>query len=429
MLYRRYLAALDRVFAQENLFVDDSVSNSSNPNGAPVGTYWLIQDRLGTVRNVIDNNRVIWNHAQYDAFGNRLSLDYPHTNPATPLDRSITRFGFTGQEYDEVTGLTWYSNGDGNGNWLDPRTNTWIKRDALPVRALNPNAYVYAANGPTNFVDPSGQGLVGPGFPGTPGYELPTPEQPRPVQGPPLPPSTRPQQAPLDVLPEGIRGIDEIIDHETATGVGPTEAEVDYYSTERFDDFVQWRDTMRPNQSSVYNETLRRWDEHTIGPVYTEAEQQQRHLSKLYEEGGWGMMIFGQGGSLDQFTGVMGGFACPFPGEAAAGPAAKQKGVPNPHGRHGSPPHRAKVAERADKLEAKGHEITAGGGRLPEKAVGEPGQRRFPDISTKAPSGEPYHENIGRETQEGKPIAREQRALDDIEAATGTKPGFTPFKP
>ncbi|MBX9788861.1 MAG: AHH domain-containing protein [Pirellulales bacterium] len=157
VLYRRYLAALDRVFAQENLFVDDSVSNSSNPNGAPVGTYWLIQDRLGTVRNVIDNNRVIWNHAQYDAFGNRVSLDYPHTNPATPLDRSLTRFGFTGQEYDEVTGLTWYSNGDGNGNWYDPKTNTWIKRDALPVRSLNPNAYVYAANSPTNFVDPNGQ--------------------------------------------------------------------------------------------------------------------------------------------------------------------------------------------------------------------------------------------------------------------------------
>ncbi|MBX9790671.1 MAG: RHS repeat-associated core domain-containing protein [Pirellulales bacterium] len=157
MLYRRYLAALDRVFAQENLFVDDSVSNTWNPNGAPVGTYWLIQDRLGTVRNVIDNNRVIWNHAQFDAFGNRVSLDYPHTNPATPLDRSLTRIGFTGQEYDEVTGLTWYSNGDGNGNWYDPRTNTWIKRDALPVRSLNPNAYVYAANGPTNFIDPSGQ--------------------------------------------------------------------------------------------------------------------------------------------------------------------------------------------------------------------------------------------------------------------------------
>ncbi|MBX9791309.1 MAG: hypothetical protein K2Y37_20510 [Pirellulales bacterium] len=130
----------------------------------------MIQDRLGTVRNVIDNNRVIWNHAQFDAFGNRVSLDYPHTNPATPLERSLTRFGFTGQEYDETTGLTWYSNGEGNGNWYDPKTNTWIKRDSLPVRALNPNAYVYAANGPTNFVDPNGQEI----------YDVPTGTRPNP---------------------------------------------------------------------------------------------------------------------------------------------------------------------------------------------------------------------------------------------------------
>ena len=155
-LRRRYLTAIDHVFAQENLFVDSSVSNSSNPSGAPAGTYWLIQDRLGTVRTVIGNDQVVWNHAQYDAFGNRVGLRYPHGTPYA-LDSSLTRYGFTGQEYDELTDLTWYSNGDGRGNWYDPKTNTWITRDALPVRGRNPNAYEYAANSPTNFTDPNGQ--------------------------------------------------------------------------------------------------------------------------------------------------------------------------------------------------------------------------------------------------------------------------------
>lgn len=103
-------------------------------------------------------------------------------------------------------------------------------------------------------------------------------------------------------------------------------------------------------------------------------------------------------------------------------------GPPNPNGRNGGQAHQDKIQERADQLEAEGHEITAGGRRLPEKAVTTPeGKVRYPDISTISPSGESYHENVGRSKNNGDPIAREQRALGDIGRATGTKPGFTPY--
>ncbi len=96
-------------------------------------------------------------------------------------------------------------------------------------------------------------------------------------------------------------------------------------------------------------------------------------------------------------------------------------------GRLGGPAHRGRVAERAQELEKQGHDITAGGGG-PERAVRTPeGKKRFPDISTVDQNKKPYHENVGKANKDGKPISREQKALEDIERATGTKPGFTPL--
>ncbi len=111
------------------------------------------------------------------------------------------------------------------------------------------------------------------------------------------------------------------------------------------------------------------------------------------------------------------------PVRGADGVAAARAG-----GRLGGTAHRRTVSNRAGELERQGHTVTAGGGRLPERSVvTHEGRRRFPDISTRDPSGNPYHENVGRSTVGGDPIARERRALDDIRRATGTEPGYTPY--
>jgi hypothetical protein len=114
--------------------------------------------------------------------------------------------------------------------------------------------------------------------------------------------------------------------------------------------------------------------------------------------------------------------------KAAAAASSATKRVPNPHGKLGGPAHRAAVAARADELEAQGHTIKAGGGRSAEKALEIPGGgRRFPDISTEDPAGIPYYENVGQATKAGDPVARERRALKDIERAAEQRPGFTPL--
>jgi hypothetical protein len=50
---------------------------------------------------------------------------------------------------------------------------------------------------------------------------------------------------------------------------------------------------------------------------------------------------------------------------------------------------------------------------------------RRADITMRDPvTGELYHYNVGRVTRSGKPVAPEREALDDIERATGIRPGF-----
>jgi hypothetical protein len=101
---------------------------------------------------------------------------------------------------------------------------------------------------------------------------------------------------------------------------------------------------------------------------------------------------------------------------------------PNPYGRKGAPAHQNMVRDRANQLQQEGHEIIAGGRRLPERGLRTPeGRIVYPDISTVDPSGIPYYENIGRSRLNDEPISREQRALDSIERVTGVRPGFTPY--
>jgi RHS repeat-associated protein len=110
-------------------------------------------------------------------------------------------------------------------------------------------------------------------------------------------------------------------------------------------------------------------------------------------------------------------------------PVARQHLCPNPHGSRGSPEHQQRIADRIDELTAQGHTHTHGGS-LPEEIVKTPGghkEYRRPDITTTDPSGKTNRENVGRTTKCGDPVARETRALDDIEAARGERPGYTGY--
>ncbi|MEM6434653.1 MAG: RHS repeat-associated core domain-containing protein [Cyanobacteria bacterium P01_D01_bin.115] len=111
-------------------------------------THWALTDHQGSVRDVIDNSGTVLNHIVYDSFGQVTS----ETDPAFDF-----RFGYTGRERDEESGMLYY-----RARYFDPAVGTFVGEDPLGFAAGDSNLYRYVFNSPTNFTDPSGmQGLAG----------------------------------------------------------------------------------------------------------------------------------------------------------------------------------------------------------------------------------------------------------------------------
>jgi RHS repeat-associated protein len=85
-----------------------------------------------------------------------------------------------------------------------------------------------------------------------------------------------------------------------------------------------------------------------------------------------------------------------------------------------SAPHNAKIREVADRIEAEGGTIIAGGGRSPEKLIPTPGGDkggRRPDVLYKDCNGILCGVNVGRAKADGSPVPRETKALNDLNGA------------
>ncbi|MDJ0674655.1 MAG: FG-GAP-like repeat-containing protein [Calothrix sp. MO_167.B42] len=128
-LTHRYLhgAGIDQVLADEN---------------AQGGVLWALTDNQGTVRDVVDAAGVVVNHITYDSFGGVTG----ESNTAVDF-----RFGYTGREFDEETGLYYY-----RARYYDAATGRFISQDPIGFEAGDGNLYRYVFNSPTNFNDYSG---------------------------------------------------------------------------------------------------------------------------------------------------------------------------------------------------------------------------------------------------------------------------------
>ncbi|WP_310035449.1 hypothetical protein, partial [Caulobacter rhizosphaerae] len=118
------------------------------------------------------------------------------------------------------------------------------------------------------------------------------------------------------------------------------------------------------------------------------------------------------------------GLSCVFAN--GTGAASNTKFVPNPHGKLGGPAHQAKVAEITADIRSRGLSPE------PELRIPTPGGNkgtRYVDVVARDPATGKiveYHQ-VGKQTKAQLPIARERRALDDIENAINIRPQFHPY--
>jgi RHS repeat-associated protein len=103
---------------------------------------WYLQDRLGTVRDIVNNSGAVIDHVDYNAFGGVVN----ETAPAAG-----DRFRFAGVEYDHVI--------DDNLSLErinDPHTGRWLSQDPSKHNGNDSNFYRYCTNDPINLTDSFG---------------------------------------------------------------------------------------------------------------------------------------------------------------------------------------------------------------------------------------------------------------------------------
>jgi RHS repeat-associated protein len=94
----------------------------------------------------------------------------------------------------------------------------------------------------------------------------------------------------------------------------------------------------------------------------------------------------------------------------------------NPWGKLGGPAHRHTVQKLAEMLRKDGYEVRTE--VKVETPNGAKGARYVDVVGVKKNTGETKMYQVGEQNKDGSPVAREQRALNDIEEATGIRPQF-----
>jgi len=115
------------------LGIDDKLRQS----GGTPGTLYYLQDHLGSTTALTGIGGGLLEQQQYEAFG---------TNAGSVR----TRYGYTGRERDDLTGLMYY-----RMRWYDAQQGRFISEDPLGISAGN-NLYEYVDNDAINNIDPMG---------------------------------------------------------------------------------------------------------------------------------------------------------------------------------------------------------------------------------------------------------------------------------
>ena len=105
---------------------------------------WYLEDGIGSIRDIVDQNGEVINHTNYDSFGQILSETSPENGD---------RYKFTGRE---LIGALYYY----RARTYDPAAGRFTSQDPIGFDAGDANLYRYVGNSPLNFTDPSGEAAL-----------------------------------------------------------------------------------------------------------------------------------------------------------------------------------------------------------------------------------------------------------------------------
>jgi RHS repeat-associated protein len=102
------------------------------------GTFYFVQDHLGSTRALTDASGNVVEQNDYDSFGGGTGS-------------ARTRYGYTGREWDAESGLYYY-----RARWYDPQMGRFISEDPIGFGGGDVNLYAYVGNNPLRYNDPLG---------------------------------------------------------------------------------------------------------------------------------------------------------------------------------------------------------------------------------------------------------------------------------
>ena len=363
---RRYVAggAEDTKFIHDGLDVlvdDDGGTLTKYLNGGRIdkklrvqqgsSVNYLLADHLGSTSGLTDSWGAITSQTAYDSFGNQTAS-------------MSTRYGFTGRERDDFSGLMYY-----RARFYDPNLGRFMSEDPIGFGGGDVNLYGYVWSDPMHYTDPMGLD----------GWGNDTADW---------------TDARIKIARDAYQG-----------GV---------------EDWV-WNGTINTlaDLTSMAVDPLRVGSGVGDAVYRDDLSAGERALSVLADIGRGAAIAAPAASLLGRSRYIFPRFGRP---QLPTQTAGTTKWCPNPYGKKGGPKHQAKVSEVARDVADKGLRVET------EFAIETPNGlkvRRYADVVGLDAEGNVVEiHQVGRKTKGGNPVSRERQAMDDIRRANGISPTF-----